>query len=330
MSEPFSTPGDLLALSGSYWRACALHAGVMLDVFTPLADKPLTAGEAAAATGCDQRAMGMLLNALCAMGLMDKTGETFAPAALARGCLVRDAPRPLSSIIRHHHRLMESWARLPESVRTGCPTRERSISGEGREDFLLGMFNMASAIAPTIAGLVDLSGRQSLLDLGGGPGTYAAHFCLANPGLHAAVFDLPESKPFAESVLGRLGAGERVRFIAGDFHADPIPGTYDAVWISHVLHAESPEACGLLLAKTAKTLRPGGLLLVHEFILNDSMDGPEFPALFSLNMLLGTKGGQSYGEGQIRRMMEEAGGQNVKRLDFTGPNGSGIMSAVVG
>ena len=68
--------------------------------------------------------------------------------------------------------------------------------------------------------------------------------------------------------------------------------------------------------------------LVPAKLLHDSLDGPEFPALFSLNMLLGTGGGQSYSGAQVREMLEGAGLVDVRRLDFAGPNHSGIVAGV--
>ncbi|MFP5239692.1 MAG: methyltransferase dimerization domain-containing protein [Acidobacteriota bacterium] len=67
-----TNPGELLQVSGCYWQTCALHTGAMLDVFSPLAQGPLEAGPLAGRLGCDARALGMLLDALCAMGLLAK------------------------------------------------------------------------------------------------------------------------------------------------------------------------------------------------------------------------------------------------------------------
>lgn len=327
-----TTPADLLRISGGYWKTCALHAGVMLDVFTPLGDGGLPASALAVKCGCDARALGMLLNALAAMGLLAKSGQEYSLAEPAREFLDKQSPGYVGYAIRHHHRLMSSWARLPESVRTGRPVRERASTGgdaADREDFLMGMFNLALAIAPGLARTIDLSGRKRLLDLGGGPGTYAVHFCLANPGLAASVFDLAATKPFAESVSQRFGVSDRVDFLAGDYLQDPVPGGYDVAWLSQILHAEGREGCLTILRKAAGALTPGGVLYVHEFMLDDALDGPEFATLFSLNMLLGTAQGQSYAEGQIREMLGQAGLRDITRLDFTGPNDSRILRGVV-
>jgi hypothetical protein len=82
------------------------------------------------------------------------------------------------------------------------------------------------------------------------------------------------------------------------------------------------------LRKAVDALNPGGILLVQEFILTDAKDGPPFPALFSLNMLLGTSSGQSYAEGELCGMMEGVGLTAVRRLQMDLPNGAGIMAGV--
>ncbi len=110
---------------------------------------------------------------------------------------------------------------------------------------------------------------------------------------------------------------------------DVIEGEYDVIWMSHILHAEGPGDCRKLLHKAVNAAAPGALVLIHDFILDDTRDSPLFPALFSLNMLLGTPYGQSYSEGEIREFMQAAGLTDVERLPFVGPNDSGIMAGVV-
>lgn len=69
--------------------------------------------------------------------------------------------------------------------------------------------------------------------------------------------------------------------------------------------------------------------MIHEFILDNTMDSPLFPALFSLNMLLGTEGGQSYSEKQLMDMLAEAGVKEIKRLSFRSPAESGIIAGKI-
>lgn len=326
------TVADLLQLSGGYWSVCALHAGVKLDLFTPLSQRRHTAPELAGVLKSDVRGLTMLLNALAAMDLLEKQGEAYGATPFAAEFLARTSPAYLGYIIMHHHHLMPSWVRLDESVRSGGPTRGRDSHEDDatiRESFEMGMFNLAMQIAPRIVPGIDLTGRRRLLDLGGGPGTYALHFCRHNPDLTAVVYDLPSTRPFAEQTIERFGLGDRVSFEAGDFESDDIHGRFDVAWLSHILHSSGPAGCAALLKKAVAALEPGGMILVQEFILADTMDGPLFPALFSLNMLLGTSDGQSYSEGEIRAMLAAAGVGDLRRLPLELPNGAGVIAGTV-
>jgi hypothetical protein len=324
-------PGTLLQTSGSYWHTCTLHAGVKLDLFSILTRDPKTAAQTADELKADVRGVTMLLDALAAMRLLDKRGENYHATDAAALYLNRESDRYIGHMVMHHHHLVASWSQLDEAVKSGKPVR----SGAGdhddrrREAFLLGMYNLASQQAPQIVQRVNLAGRRRLLDLGGGPGTYAIHFCHHNPQLEAVVFDRPTTRPFAEKIIDRHGLSERIRFMAGDFTQDALTGRYDVVWLSHILHAEGPDGCRQLVAKAAAVMERGAMMIIHDFILADTMDEPLFPALFALNMLLGTDSGQSYAQSQIRQMMEQAGLSQIERLDYQGPTDSSIMTGIL-
>jgi uncharacterized protein YaiI (UPF0178 family) len=88
---------------------------------------------------------------------------------------------------------------------------------------------------------------------------------------------------------------------------------------------ESPDMAQEVVKKAVLVLNPGGRIMIHEFILNTNMDGPLFPALFSINMYLGTEGGRSYSEDQLRNMLKHSGIINIERHPFEGPTQSGIL-----
>lgn len=328
MTQPPWTPAELLKTSTGYWLSSAIHAAVKLDLFTPLSESSLAVKDLSTKKGYDECGLAMLLDALVSLELLDKENDLYRCSPFAAEFLSQNSPTNLIHIIRHHHHLVDSWSKLDESVRTGKPVRSR-VSHEGekveRESFLMGMFNLAMMMAPKIVGQIDLSGHHRLLDLGGGPGTYAIHFCRENPQLKATIFDLPSTRKFAEETIKRFELSERIDFMAGDFQADPIAGSYDVAWLSHVLHGEGEQGCANMLVKTFDALEPGGLLLVHEFILDDSRDGPLFPALFSLNMLVGTPDGKAYSDAELKTILNDVGFENVFRLPIQLPNGAGII-----
>lgn len=330
MDKTVWDPGTLLEVSGAYWQTCTLHAGVKLDLFSALADTPATAKALGLKLNADARGLSMLLNALTAMNLLVKVGDCFDLTDAARRFLVQSSSEYIGYMILHHHHLVASWARMDEAVLSGQPIRS-TTSNDGdsrRQAFLMGMYNIASQQAPDIASQLSLDNCEQMLDLGGGPGTYAIHFCLHNPALHAVVYDLPTTRSFAEKTIDKYSLADRIDFIAGDFIKDNIPGRYDAVWLSHILHAEGPMACQSLIHKAAAVLNPGGMMVVHDFFLDENMAGPLFPALFALNMLQGTKAGQSYSEKQVHGMMKKAGLKDIERLSYCGPTASGILKGI--
>jgi SAM-dependent methyltransferase len=323
-------PGELLELSGYFWKTCTLHAAVKLDVFTCLGEEQLASAEVSERLKTSSRGMERLLNALVAMELLTKADDKYVNTSSASEFLSKDSPKYLGNIIMHHHHLVESWSQLDQAVQSGRPIRKQSSfkDEEWRESFLMGMFNMAMNMAPMLIPRIDISSRRHLLDLGGGPGTYAIHFCRHNSRLKATVFDMPTTRPFAEKTIARFELSDRINFVGGNYLKDDIEGRFDAAWLSHILHGESPGGCKTIIQKAIAALEPGGIIIIHEFILNNSMDGPLFPALFSLNMLLGTDG-QAYSERQLMDMLADAGAKEIQRLAVRTPNDSGIITGIV-
>lgn len=312
------TTRELLDISGAYWAGCTLQAAVQLDLFTLLHDGALKVEDLTVRLGCNRRALDMLLGALAAMKLVERKNGLVGAARSVLPFLSRNSPEYMGFIIKHHFQIMPGWLRLDKAVLTGGSTTDRRTGQTHdlaeRESFLMGMFNVARLQAGQVADALDLSGRGRLLDLGGGPGTYALHFCQKNPKLKATVFDLPTTEPFALKIIASFDLQDRVDFVAGDFITGDLPVGYDVVWLSQVLHGESPSSAAALVARAASCLMPGGIVCVQEFLLDEDKNGPMHAALFNLNMLVQTRGGQAYSEKEVENMLVAAGAARVSTL----------------
>jgi predicted O-methyltransferase YrrM len=332
MTRQWTVP-DILSLSGGYWAGCALQAAIQLDVFTALdSAEGISAKNLARRLHCDERAFSMLVSALIALEFLDGDENGLILPEASRSFLSRASDRYVGYIVRHHANIMPAWTELAEVVKSGRSRRESSSdTGDEaeREAFLMGMFNVAMVQAELVAQSLDLGGRKRLLDVGGGPGTYAAFFCKANPGLSATIFDRPTSEAFALNIVRRFGLESRVTFTGGDFLRDVLPSGHDVAWLSQVLHGECPADAAKLVARAAKALNPGGLLAIQEFVVRDDRRGPTHPTLFSLNMLVETQGGQAYTESEIRTMLRDAGAVSVRKLEAALPQGCGILVGIM-
>jgi len=151
------TPGDLFAVSGAYWQGFAVHAAVKLGVFTVLGEDRAGAEEVARRLGANARGTEMLLNALAALGLVSRAEGGFANTPFSRTYLARGSSKYVGHILMHHHFLVRGWSRLDRAVLTGGPTRgfDPDTLGQELESFLMGMYNLASGIAPLAAREVD-------------------------------------------------------------------------------------------------------------------------------------------------------------------------------
>ncbi len=331
MNNKDITLKEIMAISGNYWYSCTLHAGVQLDIFTGTGDKKIDARTLAEKLDADEHGVKVLLNALCAMGLLDKSDGFYSNTPLSRKFLCTDSKEYKGNMIMHHHHLMASWNQLGDTVISGGPVKENSkdfVSEEKkRESFLLGMFNTAMLNAPGVVPIVDFSSKKSLLDLAGGPGTYAIQFCMRYPDLNAVVFDFPTTEPFFDQTVKQFNMEKRVKFMAGNLLTDDIGGNYDAAWLSHILHSESHADCCMFIQKVYDALEPGGKIVIHDFILDNDKTAPEFPALFSLNMFLRTKQGRAYSKEEIVDMLEKAGFKDIEHVLYDNPNCASLLCA---
>jgi len=302
-----------LAIGG--WSAQTLFAANRLGVFDLLCDgRALTAAEVARELGTEEDSTARLLGALAALDLVEHRDEQFCNSRAAEDFLVSGRPESLATWVALIGDWNQTFAQLGESVRTGepaeVPEEHLGRSPEYTRRFIIGMHDYAIGPGRELARHLDLEGRRRLLDPGGGPGTYSILLAEANPGLTCTVFDLPEVVEIAREVIAEHDLEDRVSTAAGDYHSDEFPTGYDVALVSNTLHQEDWDTCVAILRKAHDALEPGGLAVVQAMFLNERGDGPLWPALHNLLMLLVYRGGRAYSVEQTFRMLEEAGFQH--------------------
>lgn len=316
MTEP--SGGDfreLMDMVRGFRPAKILMVAKDMEMFNHL-EEWRTAEEIAARVEAHPRAVGILLNALAALELLDKEGERFRNRDLASRYLVRSKDEYRGAIVRHMHHTWWGWSELEETVKRGHADMAKSERWLDRvddpeeewvQDFIWGMHAIARDLAPKVVSLVDLTGVERLLDLGGGPATYAITFAQANPALKATVFDLSQPIEIAKENIRRHGLTDRVNTMVGNFLKDDIGSGYDFIWISQILHSHTEEQCRLIIDKSAAALKSGGQMVLQDFLLNDDRISPLEAALFSVHMLAVTPGGRAYTHREVSAMMKAAG-----------------------
>ena len=319
---PVRNVDDLMALGHGYQRAMTLFAALKLGVFRGLAGGGCDAPALARRVGADPGKLSILLDALATQGLVGKKGNRYRNAPAARDLLL-PGPRSMESILLHLLDGWGEWGRLPATIRAGRTPRG-GVEGNLQENFIRGMEENARKRAAAVARQIPLRGGDRLLDLGGGPGSYALAWADACPGAEITVFDTPATLRVTRKILREKGAYGRVRLAEGDFLKDPLGGPYDFVWISQILHAFPETDCRKLLRKARSALAPGGRAAVQEFLLAEGKTSPPGPVFFSVHMVAVTGGGRAYTAKEIAGMMRSAGFRKIS-ADPPDPLGVGIV-----
>jgi DNA-binding transcriptional ArsR family regulator len=300
--------------SWGYRPAILLLTANRLRIFDSLAEEPSTAQRLSERLGLNERALEILLDALTAIGLLGKQEDRFLVEADVRDVLVNGGKRFQGNILDHRYNLLGRWIDLPRVVEQGGPAKimkSKRTPGEWRE-FILGMVDVAGASIDAFLGALDLSDRIKLLDLGGGPGTYAIALCRRYPGLHAVVFDLPETVPIAKEQIEHYGLTGRIETAAGNYLTDPLGGGYDALLVSNILHSLSFDEIVAVLEKARSAMIPGGLAAVRDFHLDESRTRPLESVLFAVNMLVSTEGGNCYTSGEMKEALRLSGFDGIR------------------
>lgn len=309
------SPASFREVAGAFQQSRALLTAVELDLFSALAGGPRSAPEVAAARGTDPRATGRLLNVLVALDLVEKADGRFANGPFAARHLVRGRPEFMAGLM-HTVNMWTRWSTLTEAVRRGTAVDAGTDPGDDwREAFMAAMHWRGRPQAEALAAALDLDGVSRVLDVAGGTGVFSMAFARARPRLRAVVFDLPAIVPITARYVAEAGLSDRVTAVAGDVMADDLPGGFDLVLLSAILHSFPPDENRRLFGKAARALALGGRVVVSEFLVNEDRTGPLQPALFALNMLVGTPAGDTYTESEIRGWMEDAGLTAVTHTD---------------
>jgi hypothetical protein len=302
----------LREISQGFREAQILLTCVELGVFEALNEGPSTAPEVAQKVGTETRAMELLLNAATALELLDKSEDRFSNIPVVAACVLPDISGTMLRSFQLQAAFYRRWGYLAESVRTGKRPEENRRDEkpeEWIENFVRGLYAMAWPVAPAIAERLALQDDRPLrvIDVGGCHGAYSMALAQRYPLLQATVFELPRVVPVARQVIAEAGMADRVTVQAGNFQQDELGQGYDLALVFGVLNGEPSEGRPTLLRKVFAALKPGGQIVLRDFVLDPNRAGPPEAAIFALQMLLSTESGGLDTRADWARWLGEAG-----------------------
>lgn len=320
---------NTIRLGYDFFKTKALLTAVRLDIFNTIGNHKKGLKEITKTLKTDERSTGILLDSLVGLGLLQKIDGLYSNTEHGNEVLIRGKDGYIGDILNLQNDMWDKWNRLEDTIKTGKPATELDIFQEYKKEtkeFILAMHNTAVANARVLSKRINLRGCKTLIDIGGGSGTYSIYFCRANPGLKATVLDLPGTLKVTRKIVSDSGMKERIALIEGDYNKG-IYGQYDAAFVSNIIHCIGEDQNRSLIMNIYNILNYKGKIIIQDFFLNNDKTSPSFASLFSLNMLLYTEHGRTYSSDEAASWLEAAGFRKIKRANIRMPRGISIMTA---
>ena len=313
-------PDRLNEMIRGYMPSRCILTALELDIFTAVGDGA-NADQIGTRVHANARAVGILLNALVALGLLSKIGDEYRNTPESSRFFVEGSKDNHRDGLLHAANIWHRWSTLTEVVRGGTRVPiDHGNTPEWTINFIAGMQRNSKDRAPLVVKALGTTGVRRILDLGGGSGAYSIAFAKASPDVRCEILDLPEVVPLTAEYINKTGVSAQVSLRAGDMLRDDFGSGYDIVMLNAICHMFSEEQNRDIFRRARQALAPNGRLVVQDFILNPDKTGPLHAALFSVNMLVGTDAGASYSEVEYTSWMEAAGLTEVSRIKLPGPS----------
>jgi len=322
IDSPRVTADHIVQLGKAFRASKVLFSAVELGVFSALAKGPRDLEALRIEVGVSERGARDFFDSLVALDLLARDGcGRYRNTPEADLYLDREKPTYIGGELDHFNkRGYPHWHSLTAALKTGKP---QSVASAGNyflnvysdqsvlETYTEGMTAGARLVAPAIAAKFPWHQHRTVIDIGTSQGGLPVEIARAHAHITGGGFDLPPVRPRFERYVERHGLSERLRFHAGDFLRDPLPGA-DVLIIGRVLHNWDLATKLMLLRKAHDALPSSGALIVYERMIDDGRQISAAGLLASLNMLIMTDGGFDYTPADLMGWMRDAGFRDLR------------------
>lgn len=307
----------MMGMLTGFWVSQIMRAAAVFNLADHLAAGIDTPDAIADVESTDPDATRRLMRTCASLGLVTSTDGVHFTATSLLATLRKDDPNSLRGMVLAiggtGHWL--TWGRFPDAVRSGD---QQVKAAHGAFEtifdyyaahldeaglFTEAMSNLTAAAAIEIAKVIDTSGVDCALDVGGANGEVLRAMMRANPDLRGGVFDLPHVVPDAEAAARKDGLQERFTAFGGDFFESVPPA--DLYVLKYVLHDWDNESCIRILKNCRASLQEGGRIIVIDYLVGE-LGAPGPAPLMDLNMLVMT-GGRERDLAEFDALFQSAG-----------------------
>lgn len=310
-----------------------LVACVELRLFELLAEGPLSAGDLAERLQLPRDSADRLLGAAVALKLLQRRGpDRFGLGLLGAASLGNPG---IAAMVAHGAVLYRDLADPVALLRRGrggtglsrfwpYAAGDTSPEREAVEPYTRLMAASQPLVAEEVLDGYPFGRHQSVLDVGGGDGTFLAALARRVPELKLVLFDLPAVAALSRERFARDGLAARATALGGSFLQDPLPRGSDIATLIRVIHDHDDEAASTILRAVHAALPPGGTLVVAEPMSGASGADRMGDAYFAFYLMaMGT--GRVRNPAQLEALLRGAGFVSVRSVRTSIPLMVGII-----
>ena len=252
ISEAELDSSHVIEVGAGFWPSKTLLSAVELDLFSRLGGVSMSGKEIGARLALHPRAIYDLLDALVALGFLDRdgqeTGGRYRNSAEAAAFLDKQSPSYVGGFLEMcNARFYRFWGDLTEALKTGQPQNDVKLTGTPIFDELysdparLEQFMRALGQGLSLGDFdalterFDFAGYETVCDVGGATGQLCTTLAARYSHLRCTTYDLRVVAPIAERSIAAAGLSDRVAVASGDFFADALPRA-DIITMGHILH----------------------------------------------------------------------------------------------
>lgn len=316
--EPLSDVRDVSRLAYGFMASKALFAALHLDLFSHL-EEPTTLEDLAQEVGVPVKRLNTLMVTLTALGLTVRDHSCFQNSLVSAKYLARGARAHFGDyyrlqIDRHIYPCLEHLgAAMAGDSSFHALYGDAGLTSDPAEAETFSVAQHAGSLGPALefAKAVDLSGTTTLLDVAGGSGAFSITLCESYPELTATIIDFPNVIEVARRYVTEAGLSDRITLIGGNALDTQWPEDQDTVLLSYLLSAVKRRDIPTLFERSHRSLRPGGRLIIHDFMLDDDEQGPALAAQWFLVCLTSEPDATSFSAAQLIESLLEHGFVNA-------------------
>ena len=320
MTNHAISPEPIMRLASGFMSAKHLFAASQLGLFEALADAPATLESLAARTGLTPRAARISADAMVALGLLERHGDTYRNGETAATFLAGRTPTDLRPFLRFWDRVSyPAWAEFAATLGKGPSKQVFDLAPALQEVVSAGIEAILVGPANALAAGDELKQCRRLLDVGGGTGSWAIAAARRHPDLRATVFELPIVAGIARKRVAEAGLAPRIDVQDGDVLEDALPTGHDVLLLANIIHYWSPARNLQLLKSVRAGAQPGARLLLADFWTNATHTEPLMAALMAGEFAAHVKEGDVYSVDEVRQWLPETGWRFKEHRPLAGP-----------